>query len=202
VKGIVVARPSRRPCLVCALPTEKRQEVNAAIWDGKQRRLRYRAAGKRVYEAITRERIEVKSITRHAEHIEAAWREATPDDPMSGREQPVFATDYESLTERAALAGAHAMNQLEARVLDGSLGDRELLGVAKMGLGARQQQRQLENDSKRPQIMLTAIFGMASGHIRELPEAEAHEVFDESQLKEAVQAERLLLTERARGASE
>lgn len=192
--GVVVARP-KSGCKVCALPIEKRQEVNAAVWDGRARRPKYREAGKRAFESFG-DTINVKAITRHADHVEDGWREATPDDPAAGRERAVFPSDYESLTERAALAGAQALNQLEQRVIAGEVEDRELLGLAKLGLGARQKQEELRAASKRPEIALMAIIGIASGHV-EMPESEVIEVVDPQTLTETVREERRLLEARA-----
>lgn len=201
MSGVLVARPKRGrlgACRVCALSREQRQEVNEAIWDGTTRRSKYREAGKRVFEALSGESINVKAITRHAEHIEDSWREATVDDPAAGREEPVFQTDYESLTERAAAAGARAMSALERRIAEGGIGDRELVGVAKLGLEARQKQRALEQQKERPEIALLAIIGLASGHLQPPPE-QVTEVIDVSTLKEEVQAQRRQLEARAGG---
>jgi hypothetical protein len=199
VSGVVVARP-KTDCKVCQLKPEQRQEVNAAVWDGTARRPRYREAGKRAYESFGGT-INVKAITRHADHTEDGWREATPDDPAAGRERPVFASDYESLTERAAIAGAQALNTLEQRVALGEIDNRELLGLAKLGLGARQKQEELRAASNRPEIALTAIIGIASGHVQ-LPESEVIEVVDPQELKATVQEERRLLEARAARVSE
>jgi hypothetical protein len=197
-RGVIVSRLKRDDggCRICELPPDQRQEVNAAIWDGRKRRRTYRHAGQRAFAAVTRGHIDRKTVTRHADHIEGSWREATPDDPMAGREVPVFAPDLESLTDRAAIIGGAAMDAIETKVLDGTLGDRELLGVAKLGLGARQRQLELEQNKSRPEVAILAIVGVASGHVR-LPEAEVIDVADPTRLKAAVQEERQRLVARA-----
>jgi len=186
-------------CLICALYPEQRQEVNAVIWDGKVRSPSYRAAGQRAYEHATDTTIDRKVITRHADHIEDSWRDATTDDPAAPKEEPVFAPDYEAITDRAAALGAQAMDHIELELAAGNIEPRELLGIAKMGVTARAQQRATEVDASKPQVMLMAVFGLASGHLKELPESEAIEVYDEGALLKTVQDERKMLEARARG---
>lgn len=195
----LVAPPPPRSCLVCALPPEQRQEVNAAIWQGRKRVPDYIVAGARTFTQLSGRRIDRKVITRHADHLEATWRTATASDPATRRESPVFPIDYESMVDRAADLGMQAMKHLELRIAAGDLGDRELLGVAKMGVTARAQQRATEVDASKPQVMLMAVFGLASGHLAQLPETEAIEVFEEGELIRGVRDERRLLEERARG---
>jgi hypothetical protein len=197
--SVMVARPKRDRCLVCALPTAARQEVNAAIWDGRKRRRSYLVGAARVYAEHAEKPCDRKTFMRHADHIEKTWRAATATDPAGRGEEPVVPPDYESLVDKAALVGMSAMSAIEKRLLDGELGDRELVGVAKMGVMARAQQRANEVESSKPQVMLMAVFGLASGHLRQLPETEAIDVFDEADLLTAVRSERALLEERARG---
>lgn len=186
-------------CLVCSLPPEKRREVNAAIWQGKSRVRDYIAAGHRVYTEMAGKPCDRKVITRHAEHIEATWRKATVEDPPTRREDAVFPTDYETIVDTAARVGMKAMLELERKLEEDGIESRELVGIAKMGVVARAQQRASEIDAKRPHIMLTAVFGLASGHLAQLPETEAVEVFEEGALLAQVREERKLLEERARG---
>ena len=188
-----------RGCIVCSLPHDQRTEVNAAIWQGRKRVADYIAAGHRTFAQVAGRTCDRKTITRHADHIEATWREASVDDPATRREAPVFPTDYESMVDRAAILGMQAMSHLELRIATGELGDRELLGVAKMGVMSRAQQRATEVDASRPQVMLMAVFGLASGHLAHLPETEAITVIEEGSLRANVSEQRRLLEERARG---
>jgi hypothetical protein len=200
VSKLLVARPTPKSCRVCALPAAKRQEVNAAIWQGDKRVAAYIVAGKRAFEAASGGPINSKTITRHALHIEASMRAASVADPATSREEPVFKTDYETVVERAATVGMKAMTELERMVVEGEVGTRELVAIAKMGVTARAQQRATEVDAKRPQVLLMGIFGLASGHLAQLPESEAvGEVIEESALRLEVQQERKLLEARARG---
>ena len=159
----------------------------------------YIVAGKRAFDAISAPPIDRKVIIRHAEHIEASMRAATPADPAAGREEPVFATDYDSVVEKAAALGMGAMAQLEIDMAAGTIGAREMVAIAKMGVTARAQQRATEIDSKRPQVLLMGIFGLASGHLAQFPESEAIEVYDEATLALEVREQRKLLEARARG---
>ena len=186
-------------CLICQLYDEQRQEVNAAIWDGTTRRSNYRAAGQRAYEHATDEVIDRKVVTRHADHIERSWRAASMSDPAAPAEMPVFASDYESVVDKAAALGVVAMTALELEMIAGKIEPREMLGIAKMGVTARAQQRSNEVESSKPQVMLMAVFGLASGHLRELSESEAVEVYDEKDLLKTVKDERTMLEARARG---
>lgn len=197
--GVPVFR-LKRDCKVCALEPGPRAEVNAAIWQGRERVRDYRRAGCRAYEAGGGT-IDPKAITRHAEHVEESWRTATVDDPAAGRERPVFPNDYESLTDKAAVIGASALDAIERRIATGELPARELLNAAKLGLGARQKQKELEQGQRRPEIALLAIIGLASGHVQ-LPEAEVIEVVDPEALKAQVQEERRLLEARSVRADE
>lgn len=187
-------------CLVCALAPEQRQALNAAIWDGTEQRTRdYRSAAARVYEASTGRSIDLKSITRHTEHTEATWHEATEQVPARGNEEPVFATDYASLVERAAHLGSAAMTRLEGRISAGDVGDRELVTVAQLGVRARAQQEATIAASKRPQINVAAIFGIAGGHLALMPESEAIDVTPEEALYDEIEQERVTLRALAAG---
>ena len=190
----------RSKCKVCQLPPEQRQEVNAAIWDGSARQRFYRDQGKRAYEGFGGT-INVKAITRHAEHVERDWREVSEERPALRTETPVFPDDYESLTDAAAAAGARALGQLADRAELGTLDDREMLGLAKLGLGARQKQRELEQDKNRPQVGLVALFGLSTGHVR-VPEGEVIEGVSTEALRATVHEERVLLEARSVGAEE
>ena len=198
MSGAVVARLARN-CLICALYPEPRQEVNEAIWDGETRKANYRVSGARAYEHATDEAIDKKVVTRHADHIERSWRHASMNDPAAATEEAVFSADYESVVDRAAALGMQAMDHLEREMELGLVDAREMLGVAKMGVTARAQQRATEVDASKPQVIITAVMALASGHLRELPESEAIETYDPAPLLKTVKDERLRLEERARG---
>lgn len=187
-------------CRVCSLTVEALQVVNAAIWDGTTERVRnYRERGVEAYQLITGDTMEVRSITRHAEHIEATWFDPSEGRPARHNEVEVFPADYESLVDTAANLSARAMGKLTEKVDTNALTNTELLQAAKIGVSARGQQEATKVASKQPQIQLTAIFGLASGHLADLPESEAIDVTPERELLDAVHEERRALEEHARG---
>ena len=175
------------------------QVVNAAIWDGTTERVpAYRARGVEAYQLCTGKKLDPRTVTLHADHVEASWHEVTADHPERYDEVPVFPSDYESLVDTAADLSARAMSKLTGR-LD-QMTSTELIQAAKVGVTARGQQRATEVAAKTPKIELTAIFGMASGHISStnLPESEAIDVTPEKDLLDAVHAERRQLEAHAR----
>lgn len=191
----------RHGCTICRLPAESLQVVNTAIWDGGEHKSRgWTARGREMYQLVTGDAISKMSVSRHVEHVEATWRDATPDEPKKHSEVEVFPSDYESLTDAAAELGAKAMTKLAGKIDRDQLPDRELLAAAKLGVQARGEQRKTDIASKQPKIELTAIFGIASGHLAAgaLPESEVVDVTPEAQLLEAVHAERQALEENAR----
>jgi len=191
-------RTTGQGCLICRLPDRDREAVNAAIWDGTTDRVRgYRAQGQRAYGRATGKDIDPKSVTRHVEHTEADWREATSTVPASGAEVPVFDTSYESIVERAAGLSALAMAKLHDRIAEDRLEDRELVSIARLGVNARTDQEANRVASKRPQIQVAAIIGVAGGTFGELPEHEIIDVTPERELLTNVRAERQTLKELA-----
>jgi len=187
-------------CRVCQLGDESLQVINAAIWDGTDVRTpNYRARGQEAFKLLTGRDIDVRTIAAHADHIEAGWRRPTKEDPQRYNEVDVFPSDYESLTDASAALGAKAINTLDRKIDRGTLSDRELVAVAKMGVSARSEQRRAEIASKQPQVQLTAIFGLASGHLAQLPESEAIDVTPERELRDEVHAEKRRLEAHARG---
>ncbi len=203
----VLVAPRKRPhhgrmarCKVCSLPLEARQQVNEAIWAGTQTRVRnYRQAGVAVFEIYTPDPIESKAITRHADHIEKSWRLVDGRSPPSSSEETVFASDYVSLVDQAADVSVQALQEVGKRVAKGDMVDRDLISAAKLGVQARSAQEKNKQAEKQNDIDIMAIFGMASGHLAELPEGEAIVVTPEGELLEEVHNERRRLEQNARG---
>jgi hypothetical protein len=186
--------PRKKRCIVCDLPQSQWAEVNAAIWDGQARVAGHRVAGQRAYMAQAGvERLDIKVIDRHVEHIETTWHTTPP----SSRERPVFPTDYESVTEKAAGLSARAMEAL-TRDLD-SLAPKDLIAAAKLGLAARQHQETLRAKDRRQATTLDALFGLAAGLVGALPPGEVIDVTPIEVLHEELAAERKLLEAHSRG---
>lgn len=177
-------------CLICELTPAQRTAVNAAIWDGDHRTAAYRRDGVRAYLAQTGKRCDVKVMERHVAHIEDTWREPTQQSPARPSEAPVFATDYKSIHDRAALLGTMAMDELERMIGSGTVEARELTNLAKMGVTARSNQEKVAAASKRPQLEIRAIFAIASGHAEDFPEHEIIDVTPVSDLHAEIASER------------
>lgn len=187
--------PKNPRCKVCSIPQPGWSEVNAAIWDAQERRPDYRVAGVRACAAMGVE-IDPKSITAHAEHIEASWHSGVQYPPTQ-RERAVFPNDYASVTDRAARLGVDAMQAISDR-LD-VLEPKDLIAVAKLGMGARQHQASMEaKDRRSHQIEVTAIFGFVSGHM-DIPEVEVKDVTPVGELRAGFEEHRAALVERAAG---
>lgn len=176
-KNLIVAQRSGR-CRVCSLPPETIAAVNAVIWPdpgvSRARNGDYRAAAQRVC-AANGMTIEVKTITRHAEHTERSWHRVTPRSPARPGEIAVVATDYQSMVEKAATMGAQAMDHVITRLPE--MEDRDLIAAAKVGMGAvvgREALRLKAQEVDQTQAIVAALTGLASGHITEadIPDAE------------------------------
>lgn len=188
--------PKNPRCLVCSLPADQWAEVNAAIWDAQERRPDYRVAAQRACAVFGLDVKDLKSITNHAEHVERSWHSGVQY-PPTARERAVFPNDYASVTERAARLGVDAMEAISRR-LEG-MDNRDLIAVAKIGMGARQHQASLESKDRRSnKVEVTAIFGFVSGHM-DIPEVEARDVTPVGELRGTFEDERRLLEERAAG---
>jgi hypothetical protein len=190
--------PRKKRCIVCDLPQSQWAEVNAAIWDGQARVAGHRVAGQRAYMAQAGvERLDIKVIDRHVEHIETTWHTTPP----SSRERPVFPTDYESVTEKAAGLSAVAMERLKQRIesVESLIDTKDLIAAAKLGLAARQHQETLRAKDRRQATTLDALFGLAAGLVGALPPGEVIDVTPIEVLHEELAAERKLLEAHSRG---
>ena len=188
-------------CVICDLTDEEMQRINAEVWDGVGQRTRgYRARGQSAYYTITGKQLDAKTVTRHADHIEDTWRDVTPNAPAAAAEVPIFASDYKSITERAANLGVYAMTKLEQQVGRDRVEPRELIMMAKMGVTARANEEANRVAESRPTTNVSLIFGLAGGHLRgEFPEHEAIDVTPERELLDEIAAERQALAGAATG---
>ena len=195
-KRLMVA-PKASDCRICQeLTPQQAAEVNAAIWPEPGIALRsrgYRTVGQRVaatYGCV----VEVKTITRHAQHIEASWRKVAPQSPPPGpTERPVFPTDFAHVSDRMAGLGMAAADHIEDRLP--TMEPRELVQVARMGLAAAstaEANRLRSQEVDTAQGMLAAIFGLGGGHLSEgdIPETEVIDVTPVEVLHDEIETER------------
>ena len=206
IKDIVA--PRKRACSVCRdLTAEAAAEVNAAIWPepGVAVRARdYRVAGQRAALAQGLD-VEAKTITRHADHIEASWREPTPKKPAGPREPRVFPTDFQSITTFAVEKGMEALERIGERIPE--MDDRDLISVARMGQSASTQREALrlrQQETETAQGLLAAMFGLGAGLLSDadIPEAEVIDVTPHESVEEmldGVRSERAALVRLQQG---
>lgn len=197
-RKVIVAQRSSS-CRICkGLSAEQVAAVNEVIWPEPGVRVRnrdYRAAAVRACAAVGLE-VEVKSVTRHATHVERTWHEVTGTQPQRPGEVPVFKTDFNSMVDAAATLGAQAMGELTDRLPD--LDPKELVAVAKLGVGAavtRESLRLKAQEVDQNAAIITALGAMAGGHITtgDMPESEIIDVTPVEVLHAEVEAERASL---------
>lgn len=197
-KGVVVA-PKKRECSICTgLSPREVADVNAAIWPEGPEHARgrsYRADGVRVAEAngLT---VEAKTITRHADHIEATWHLATTKHPPSAADLAVMPTDYESVMTRMADIGMQATGRIVERLPE--MDDRDLISVAKLGQTAAAQREALrlrKNEGAQAGLLLEALFGLSGGQLNDgdVPESEVLNVTPPEVMLDEVRTERAAL---------
>jgi hypothetical protein len=188
--ALVAPRASRGACRICSFPDELIQKINAAIWDGGQVRTHsYRANGANAAKANGVEEIDLKSVTTHADHTEKSWRIASEKHPAQADEKPVYATDFDSIVNRAAALGAQAMDKLDKRMRLGWVEDKDLVSVARMGVAAVEGQRKATDREKRPQLTIQTLFGIVSGHV-DTPVGEVKNVTPLIELRGELEEER------------
>ena len=159
----------RRDCLVCTSAAEVFEAVNEAIWDGREpayeRRVRgYARLGATVLAAHGRPKTDHRVLGRHAKHVEASYREATGNTMTFRHEAPLYATDFESVTDRFAHLGMVAAEKVAERLPD--MDDKQMLQVASMGLKAATVRQVSEQRAKRaPNVTIQAIFGVTAGFL-------------------------------------
>lgn len=203
-KNIVVAARSST-CRICkGLRPDAVAEVNAAIWPepGVAARFRdYRTSAVRVAAAHGLE-VEVKSVSRHAQHIERSWHVVDAKSPAKPGELPVFKTDFNSMVDRAATLGAKAMDALDSQMP--TLDPKELVAVAKLGVGAsvtRESLRLKAQEVDQQSQIIAALGALSSGHISQgdIPETEVIDVTPVEVLLDEVAQEREALARLSAG---
>lgn len=202
------AAPLKGDCIVCQAPEGVRQAVNHAIWpDGPMRAANYRAAGARAaaqagqLESPPDDRyadLDVKTITRHADHTEASWREVEPGQPLTGSEVPI-ATDFSSVMEAGARVGMKALGGFE-KLLDNdpvafaALMPKEAIALSKIGMVAAGTKEASRLKRNQQAIDVMAIFGLSSGHQRPPQSGDDEDVASLEELHAEVDSERKRLT--------
>lgn len=202
-KNLVFAQRSRR-CKVCGLAPAIIADVNAAIWPEPGIKLRgpqYRARAQRVCTANGLD-VDVKTITHHADHTERSWHTVTGTTKPGPGEIPVFPHAFGDLVDSASKVGAFALTEIGKRIPD--MDSRDLIGVAKLGVGAsatRESLRLKAQEVDQTQAIVAALTGLASGHITEgdIPEAEVINVTPPEVLLAQVRTERAALERRQAG---
>lgn len=185
-------------CRICQFAPSLVARINAAIWPegGLPRATDYAKAGARVCAEDGINDIGYRSFAGHAEHIEHSWRLADSATRSTGRERPVFATDFVSVTDKAAALGMAAMEALEGQIDSGLVEARDLIGAARMGVAAVDARQKSQDRQRGTTLIAEAIFGVVSGHLSE-PEGEVRNVTPVYELVDELTEQRRLLTARA-----
>lgn len=156
--------PLKGDCRVCQQPERTRLAVNMAIWpDGEQRDPAYRSRGVAAFAALAGEAIDVKTITRHAEHTESTRRIVTPGKPMDEdqHERPVVATDFFSVADKASRVGMLALERIEQNI--GELGVKDAVAIARLGVAAAAKGEDARLKRGDQAIEMMAVFAAVSG---------------------------------------
>jgi hypothetical protein len=192
----------KRDCSVCDAGQEVFEMVNESLWDGRAPTKSNRVYGGRenARRAMAAQGVTVdpRSVDRHRDHIEASSREIGQGSaPQTTREKKLYATDFVSVTDRAAQVGMQALDQLSERANAGILEDKALVGMAQMGLRAVTSRETANRADKQPQIVISAIFGVAGGYLSgTISESRVIEgQYSEADLKVEVAKERVKLKE-------
>lgn len=199
--------PLKGDCVICQAPDPTRQAINAAIWPGEAmiRSATYRAAAvdvARTSGVPGFAKLNVKTVTRHVEHIEASWRELPPNGQVQGVEAPVKG-DFISLVDQSGRLGAKVMNALEKLIDENpavvaTLMTKEAISIAKLGLTAATAGENARLKSRQQKIDVMAIFAQGSGHLPPVPPGAIDDEDDVplDVLRAALDGERRQLAER------
>jgi hypothetical protein len=141
--------------------------------------------------------LDPKTITRHADHIEDAWREIQAGDRIDEDEVPI-SHEFGDVVDAAAELGMISMGGLRDLVkLDpmafAALRTKEAISLAKVGVvaaGAKESSRLKRNQQK---IDVMAIFAASAGFMPRGATAASEDAITVDDLRAEVQAERLLL---------
>lgn len=197
------AAPLRGDCKICQAPDAARAAINAAIWpgDGIARSVTYRVDAVRIAGDVGVE-IEVKTVTRHAEHIEQSWREVPPGQKLRDDEVPLT-SDFASVMEQGGRLGMLGLKAL-ADVIEqdpelwAMLRPKELIAAANLGVKAVVAREASQLKRNRQAIDVMAIFAESSNHISSSGSAHDDSVAaDVADMKADLALERLQLAARS-----
>jgi hypothetical protein len=207
----VRAAPKKGDCVVCQAPDAIRVAVNAAIWhEGSVVRVaNYRAAGARAASQIAMtlpdadrySELDPKTITRHADHIEDAWREVMAGERLADDEVPIVAHEFGSVVDSAADIGMLSMGGLRKVIAQdpqmfAALYTKEAISIAKLGVvaaGAKEGARLKRNQQK---IDVMAIFAASAGFMPRGEGVATDDAVHIVDLHVEIEAERALLEAR------
>jgi hypothetical protein len=194
-------------CLICQAPDPTRFAVNDAIWParGRVRAVNYRAAGQEAARASgvpSLATCDRKVITRHADHIEDAWRALEPNSAHGWRPGVNPATDFAGVMDSNTRVGMKATALIE-HLLDEhgeimvAMEPKFVLDVAaKLGMRGAESREGSRLKRNQQAIDVAAIFAMSSGHVRP-PRDDIEQDVEIHDLRAELDGERKLLAERA-----
>ena len=162
--------PLKGDCVICQQPEKVRLAVNTAIWPGGTARDRsYRSRAVAAFAAMTGTKLDPKTITRHAEHVEATQRAVTASKPMDedGHERPVVATDFYSVATKASRVGMLALGRMEQYLEDpdATPAVKDAIAIARLGVAAAAKGEDARLKRGDQAIEMMAIFASVSGFV-------------------------------------
>jgi hypothetical protein len=162
--------PLKGDCVICQKPEKVRLAVNTAIWPGgTERSPTYRARAVAAFVALTGEGLNVKTVTRHAEHVEETRRAVTAGRPMDEdqHERPVVATDFFSVADKASRVGMLALERIEQLLEDEAVSTKDAIAIGRLGVAAaaRGEDSRLKRGDQAIELM--AVFAAVSGFVPE-----------------------------------
>jgi len=199
---VATVAPLKGDCRLCQQPEKIRLAVNTAIWpDGESRSPTYRRRGAAAFTALTGDRIDIKTVTRHAEHVEQTRRAITKRTPLDEdrHERPVVATDFFSVADKASRVGMLALGRMEALVEDDEmpLNVKDAIAIARLGVSAAAKGEESRLKRGNQAIEMMAIFAAVSGFTPEAGTVPTINVTPVEDLKADIAVERRRLMVRA-----
>lgn len=197
--------PLKGDCIICQAPEPTRVAINAAIWPGEAmiRHVHYRAQAVDVAKTSKVEelaKLNVKTVNRHVEHIEASWREVDVRDTPLPNEVPV-AHGFADLVDLGARLNAIATQGLIDSISRNpeawaAVSPKETIAAAKLGLTATVAGENSRLKRNQQAIDVMALFAQSSGHVPSPPDPDDGDEPPLEVLRAAISEERRLLADR------